>query len=194
MNFDTSPTLKFERIPLLGKLYTRNNERFPEAVRVGDVVRGLPVADRSCDGVYASHVLEHLSRTDFDIAVGETYRILKPGGIARVVVPDLAAAARSYLEATGAEDASAADDFMRGTHLGIETRAKGLKGIIHETLSNARHFWMWDYPGLAGAFRAHGFTDIRRGQFNDSEDEMFKAVEDAGRFEDAVCVEARRPA
>jgi len=194
VNFDTSPTLKFERIPLVGKLYTRNDERFPDAVRVGDVVRGLPVADQSCDGVYASHVLEHLSRTDFEKAMRETFRILKPGGIARVVVPDLAAEARAYLKATEAEDAGAADNFMRSTHLGIETRAKGLKGIIHETLSNARHFWMWDYPGLAAAFREHGFTDIRRGQFNDSADPMFKAVEDAGRFEDAVCVEARRPA
>lgn len=163
-------------------------------MRVGDVARGLPVPDQACDGVYASHVLEHLSRTDFDKAVTETYRILKPGGIARVVVPDLAAAARDYLEANGKDDPAAADDFMRGTHLGVETRARGLKGILHETLSNARHFWMWDYPGLAGAFRDHGFVDIRRGQFNDSADPMFKAVEDAGRFEDAVCVEACRPA
>ena len=45
-------------------------------MRVGDVVRGLPVADQSCDGVYASHVLEHLSRTDFEAAMRETFRIL----------------------------------------------------------------------------------------------------------------------
>ena len=29
-NYDASPTLKFERIPILGKLYTKNATRFPE--------------------------------------------------------------------------------------------------------------------------------------------------------------------
>lgn len=163
-------------------------------MRVGDVVRGLPLADQSCDGVYSSHVLEHLSRTDFDKALDETFRVLKPGGIFRLVVPDLAAEARAYLAETEANKPDAADRFMRGTHLGIESRARGLKGMLLENLSNARHFWMWDYPGMANALGEHGFTDIRRGAFNDSADEMFKAVEDEGRFEDAVCVEARRPA
>ena len=161
-------------------------------MRIGDVVRGLPVADRSCDGVYASHVLEHLSRDDFDTALGETFRILKPGGTFRLVVPDLQAAAEAYAAAKGAPDA--ADRFMRTTSLGIDKRRRGLAGPLIELLSNARHLWMWDYAGLADALAAHGFTDIRRADFNDGSDPAFREVEQADRFEDAVCVEARRPA
>jgi hypothetical protein len=32
INVDSSPTLYFERIPVIGKLYTKNEKRFPENV------------------------------------------------------------------------------------------------------------------------------------------------------------------
>jgi SAM-dependent methyltransferase len=193
-NFDASPTLRFERLPLLGRLFTRNAERFPANVRVGDVVAGLPVPDRSCDGVYASHVLEHLARDDFDAALDETLRILKPGGIFRLVVPDLEFAARTYVDAAANGDPAACDRFMRASSLGVERRRTGLSAPFVAWLGNSRHLWMWDYAGLAAALMAHGFDAIRRGAFNDCEDPAFCAVEQADRFDLAVCVEARRPA
>ena len=58
------PTLLFERIPLLGKLFTKNMARFPANVRYGDIVKGLPIREGTVDGVYASHVLEHLPLAD----------------------------------------------------------------------------------------------------------------------------------
>src|ERR1700688_376097 len=63
-NFDASLTLKWERIPILGRC-TKNSRRFPPNVRSGDIVKGLPVGDESCHGVYASHVLEHLTLEEF---------------------------------------------------------------------------------------------------------------------------------
>ena len=51
-NFDVSPTLRFERIPLIGKLYTKNNNRFPPNVLYGDIVKGLPVKESSAEAVY----------------------------------------------------------------------------------------------------------------------------------------------
>ena len=73
INYDASPTLYYERIPIIGKLYTRNNIRFPENVKFGDIIKGLPEEQDSCDGVYCSHVLEHLSYEDFIIAIKNTY-------------------------------------------------------------------------------------------------------------------------
>ena len=89
INYDASPTLRFERLPVLGKLYTRNKQRFPENVKYGDVVKGLPEKPETADGVYCSHTLEHLALNDFRIALKNTYKILKPGGIFRCIVPDL---------------------------------------------------------------------------------------------------------
>jgi len=51
----------------------------------GDAV-DLPFVDRSLDYVVASHVLEHCANPIK--ALGEWFRVLKPGGIAYVVVPD----------------------------------------------------------------------------------------------------------
>lgn len=65
-NFDASPTLRFERLPLIGRLYTRNASRFPENIEYGEIVKGLPVSSGSCNGVYCSHILEHLSLDDYD--------------------------------------------------------------------------------------------------------------------------------
>src|ERR1700676_1642106 len=67
-NFDASLTLKWERIPILGR-YTKNARHFPANVRFGDIVRGLPLGEESCRGVYASHVLEHFTLEDFHDAL-----------------------------------------------------------------------------------------------------------------------------
>jgi len=88
-NFDASPTLRFERLPLIGKIYTKNKARFPDNVEYGDIVKGLPVKDSSCEAVYCSHVLEHLSCEDFRRALKNTFEMLGSGGVYRLVVPDL---------------------------------------------------------------------------------------------------------
>jgi predicted SAM-dependent methyltransferase len=193
LNFDSSPTLRFERLPIIGALYTRNRQRFPDAVRYGDVVGGLPVPSSSCAGVYASHVLEHLALDDFYKALDETMRILRPGGVFRLVVPDLEQLARCYIAAIEQQASNASHLLMRRAHLGMETRNRGIAGILRDLLGNSKHLWMWDYLSLHAALQQHGFTDVRRAEFNDSYEPMFKFVEDAGRFEWACAVEARRP-
>ncbi len=46
VNFDASPTLRIQKIPAIGSVLAKlsgNAEPFPESVRYGDVVKGLPV-------------------------------------------------------------------------------------------------------------------------------------------------------
>lgn len=50
-------------------------------------IEELPFEDNSVDEIYASHVLEHVK---YDSpALSEWLRVLKPGGICTVIVPDL---------------------------------------------------------------------------------------------------------
>ena len=97
-NFDSSPTLRLQRLPLVGVALKSSEVVFPANVELGDVIKGLPVRTGSCQGVYCSHVLEHLALNDFRKALGETYRILASGGIFRLVVPDLERQVRNYLD------------------------------------------------------------------------------------------------
>lgn len=189
-NFDTSPTLRIQKTPILGALVkSRLNTVFPSNVLYGDIVKGLPVKDNSCDAVYCSHVLEHLSLNDFRIALKNTYKILKPGGTFRCVVPDLEVIAKRYVTAlaNGKEDASI--DFCgNGSLMGLFERKRGFKGLMVSYFGNAHHLWMWDHHSLALELKKAGFQNIRRAAFNDSEINEFKFVEDVTRFNDAVAL------
>jgi SAM-dependent methyltransferase len=191
INYDASPTLKFERLPLVGKLYTRNKQRFPENVKFGDIVKGLPERPDSCDGVYCSHILEHLAYNDFLAALRNTYTILKPGGTFRAVVPDLRSAVENYIQSFDKLD-SPASVLMRNTMLGVEDRAKGLSSTMKNIYGNSKHLWMWDYKSLEFELKKAGFVNIRPCQFGDSEDLMFQHVEEKDRFFQAAAFECKK--
>lgn len=63
-----------------------------------DLTNGIPVGSESADAVYHVAVLEHLRRSDAAKFLKEIYRVLKPGGIVRIGVPDLEKICRTYLE------------------------------------------------------------------------------------------------
>ena len=71
--------------------------RSAPGVVVHDIQRGLPFADGTFDACYHSHVLEHLSPSAGASLVRECFRVLRPGGVIRVAVPDLEGIARAYL-------------------------------------------------------------------------------------------------
>jgi SAM-dependent methyltransferase len=194
LNYDTSPTLRIQKIPLVGRVLKRRlNTVFPEAVRYGDIVKGLPLPSDSCDAVYCSHVLEHLSLNDFRVALKNTLRILKPGGLFRCVVPDLEVLAKRYLESLHAGNNSASIDFIgKGTLLGVVERARGLKGLATTVYGNAHHLWMWDHSSLAVELTTVGFKGVRRAAFNDSSESKFALVEDKERFGNAVALECTK--
>lgn len=53
--------------------------------------------DESVDLVYASHIYEHLPRDKARGALQTWFRVLKPGGILRLAVPDFDAIVRRYI-------------------------------------------------------------------------------------------------
>jgi len=67
-----------------------------EDVIAHDLLKGIPFPDNYFDAVYHSHVLEHFSRTDAASFLRECHRVLKPGGIIRIAVPDLEAIIDHY--------------------------------------------------------------------------------------------------
>lgn len=183
INFDASPTLRFERVPLIGRLYTKNASRFPENVRYGDIVTGLPIQSGTVDLLYASHVLEHLCLNDFRKALTNSHSMLKPNGLFRLVVPDLEARARTYVDALSGGDAGAAERFMRSTHLGRISRSRSLLGLARDLLGNSQHLWMWDEAALGNELTLAGFSSVRRCRFGDSSSPHFGDVEERDRFE-----------
>lgn len=84
----------------------------PEVV-AHDLRHPFPYASNDFDGVYGSHMLEHLQPQAAMRLLQECFRILKPGGIVRIVVPDLETIARLYLQSLEGALAGDADARMR---------------------------------------------------------------------------------
>jgi ubiquinone/menaquinone biosynthesis C-methylase UbiE len=194
INFDASPTLRIQKIPILKYIFqNKMNTFFPINVLYGNILKGLPIKAEICDGVYCSHVLEHLSLQDIRIALKNTYKILKSDGIFRCVVPDLEYYAREYIHSLEKGDYLAGNHFIfRNMQLSFEKRPTGFKELVSFLWGNSRHLWMWDSKSLSEELKNAGFSRIRICKFNDSEDKKFIHVESFDRFQNSIAFECKK--
>lgn len=191
-NFDSSPTLRLQKVPIVGSVLARKLQgfNFPHNVEYGDIIRGLPIEPNSCDNLYCSHVLEHLSYEDFNTALNHAHNYLKDGGTFRIVMPDLNKLISSYIDNFDSGSTDAAVIFNRNSGMATEkTKSTSIKGLVKSYLGNSAHLWLWDYPSTIDALKKAGFTNIRTCEYNDSAVEAFTEVEDESRFHNAVCLE-----
>jgi len=106
LNIDWSIMLRIRTNPFLRALapiLLRGDrlKRFlslPENIMVHDLTRGIPFPDACVDAVYHSHVLEHIDRTEAPKFIQECSRVLRDGGVIRVVVPDFERYCRKYMD------------------------------------------------------------------------------------------------
>ncbi len=68
-------------------------------VQAHDIRENIPYPTDYFDACYSSHVIEHMSKSEVSNVINECYRVLKPQGIIRVVVPDLESVVKDYLKA-----------------------------------------------------------------------------------------------
>jgi hypothetical protein len=94
---------------------------------------------------------------------------LTPGGVLRLALPDLRAMAAAYVRSTASD---AADRFMEQTMLGWSEMPKGVRRLV-DSVSGARHRWMFDAASIQQRCRDRGFTtkewDFREGKCPDLE-------------------------
>ncbi len=176
-------------IPRLRLLNPAQREFFALAdeIEFGDVVNGLPLPPESCDVIYSSHTLEHLDRWEADRFCEEVLRILKPGGVLRVAVPDLRRMAERYLAVGDA------DEFVASTLLGVEKPRSLLQRLALLTVGFRNHHWMYDRSSLAQLLLRHGFVDpvsLEPGSTTIADPAQLDLYERSG---ESIYVETRRP-
>ncbi len=194
-NYDVSPTLQIRKIPIIGKIISRllHDIPFPEHIKVGNIVKGLPLPKSSVDVMYSSHVLEHMSYEDAKQAIANVYLHLKPGGVFRSVLPDIEVLMKEYQAHKLLNNPNAANIFLQEALLGLEEKPKGLLRKFIAIFGNYHHLWMWDFESLSAELAKAGFVNIKRCTPGDSSDKMFEHIEDPTRFVKALYFEAIKP-
>jgi SAM-dependent methyltransferase len=148
-----------------------------------DLRKPLGWPDASVDVVYTSHTLEHLSHDDGRALLAECARVLRPGGVLRVVVPSFASVASDY--ATGALPADRVLEAMNVVH-----RRPRLREFL-SLRTGVPHLCMYDDVSLVRALQDNGFEARVRAPF-DSDIADIAAIELAERTVGAAIVEGRR--
>lgn len=139
--------------------------------------RGIPYGDESVDAVYHSHFLEHIPRPSVTSFLAEVRRVLRPGGVHRIVVPDLERLCREYLadvDECSPNDRSLHDEFVTRMfeqcvrrEAAATSQQRPLRRLLENLiLGDARrrgeaHQWMYDRVNLGVVLEAAGFTDIQ---------------------------------
>jgi ubiquinone/menaquinone biosynthesis C-methylase UbiE len=125
-------------------------------IKWANATRHLPVGNDSCDVVYSSHMVEHLYTYEVPAFLSEAWRVLCPGGILRLAVPDLRRKAESYLRDHDG------DSFIQSTMLADFWMTDRLwKSKLRYLLCGAPscHKWMYDGQSLIARMQSAGFED-----------------------------------
>lgn len=96
VNIDYSRAAPLKKLPFFRRIFT---SPLPPNYLNHNLRYGIPFADNTASAVYSSHLLEHLYHDQAALFCKEQWRVLKPGGVIRVVVPDLEGAAARYIAA-----------------------------------------------------------------------------------------------
>jgi SAM-dependent methyltransferase len=178
-NLDNSPTITASRVPVLNRIL--KTPAWPPDVQRYDVRKGLRFADDSVRYIYSSHTFEHFTYAESLAIAKDCRRVLMPGGILRIVVPDLELIAREYLA-----DASplAAQTFISRLSLN-----HSLQDVIHP---GSNHSQMFDRRILPHMLREAGFDDVEVSSYGKSGIAEIAQLDLEVRSNESLYVEAKK--
>lgn len=166
-NLDNSISLRISKLPLWLIRFSRwirlldvNQYRYIEFARQRGILwanaaKKLPFHEGSVEVVYTSHMLEHLDRTQAQAFLQEVLRVLKPGGVIRISVPDLKILVDQYLQD---QDADHMIESM-GTCI---NNPQSMKEKLKYVLTGSRHHsWMYDRKSLIKLLMQSGFAQVQ---------------------------------
>ena len=173
-------------------------------ITVHDVRKPLPFPDQSLDAIYSSHLLEHLYFEEAKRLLKECYRVLRPGGVLRIVVPDLRAIVLEYLGqqsigvAPEVSNASSPADRLNQRLL-LRSSQPPSGGILYRIYTSLMDFhshkWLYDVDSLCWRFNEAGFIEIEQKLPHVSRIEGIVGIEQTDRILHGagICIEGIKP-
>ncbi len=129
-----------------------------------DCRRRFPLADGAARGIHVEHYFEHLEpTTERPRFLAECRRCLEPGGVLRIVVPDM----RKYVEAYLAPGWGMLNDIGCGGELPQSTFATKMEALNHVFVQDGEHYGGFDEEYLRSTLELAAFTGIQRVQWRE---------------------------
>jgi len=128
----------------------------------------LLIDDDTVDGIFTEHTLEHLTYDEDARLLQECFRILKPGGRIRVVLPDVSLFAKHYAAGDTAW-------FAQWEQLVLAPRGRKLVSpmtAISFVTQEFGHRSAWDMTTVERFLTAAGFTDVIACRYGSGTDPM----------------------
>jgi predicted SAM-dependent methyltransferase len=126
-----------------------------------DLRNPLPFSDDSVDFIFNEHLIEHLTVNEAQVVIKDLVRILKPGGVLRIAMPDLAEAVDQYINLPLSKDPT----IKRFKLDFIKTRAERINMSFREW----GHKWLYDAEELRRRLKEAGCKNIKQCSLRDSE-------------------------
>ena len=155
-------------------------------IYIHDLTKRLPWGPGTVDACYTSHTVEHMSREHGAFFVRETFRVLKPGGILRVIVPDLGPIVERYRSGK-----LPADEMVEQLGVLYGSDKQGLRRMLAPMIEFP-HKCMYDPPTMVRLLQTAGFEAAARAPF-ESEIQDIRMIELENRTFEAVIVEGKKP-
>lgn len=172
-------------------------------IYIHDLRKPLPFPEGSAQVVYSPHFITELYFEDAQRVLRECFRVLRPGGVVRIVVSDLRAFVLEYMGQRtlrnmpeGILDMSPADRLnTRLVHHDPHQPANIFYRIYLALTGFHTNKWLYDAESLAAHLRAAGFVDVQEMQFHQSKIPGIEEIEQSSRVLDGegVCVEGIKP-
>lgn len=125
-----------------------------------DLSEPLPFPDNCVGEIYSSHVLEHFFYHQLTQLLAECYRVLKPGGIFNVVVPD----AKIYLTGYLSSQQFYYQEYCL-YNTGLSYKAK-IDYVNYMAYMGGHHRHMFDEESLLITLANAGFKNVKLREFN----------------------------
>lgn len=127
-----------------------------------DLRNPLPFEDNSVDFIFNEHFVEHLTVEEARISLADFRRVLKPGGVMRIAMPDLEVAIQQYLD----KDWRKRPFIKRYGLEFVETPAE----LLNMGMRWWDHRWLYDWEELVRRLKEVEFkaTKIRKAKHSKS--------------------------
>lgn len=124
-----------------------------------------PLEDGACQFVFSDNVVEHITLDMARAMFAETHRCLQPGGVTRIVTPDIRKHVQMYLDGTGTDGHIA--DHYRGMGLTVEHPID----LVRIPIASFGHHlgYVWDFATLEAELKRAGFHSVREVTLGESE-------------------------